>query len=79
MFYIDSIVQGYHDYQSIWDNPLADGDLLCERETGNSHDVQALAIKKRIDGTLQVVGRMPRKISSICSIFLRRGGSITLT
>ena len=39
MFYIDSMVQGYYDYQSIWDNPLADGDLLCELETGNSHDL----------------------------------------
>ena len=28
-FYIDS---GYHDYQSIWDNPLADGDLLCDEK-----------------------------------------------
>ena len=37
-FYIESIVWGYHGYQSIWDNPLANGDLLCEREMGNSHD-----------------------------------------
>ena len=44
------MVQGYHDYKSIWDNPLADGDLLCERQTGNSHDLQAVAIKKTIDG-----------------------------
>ena len=36
-FYIDSMVQGYHDYQSIWGNPLADGDLPCECETGNTH------------------------------------------
>ena len=64
---------------NIWDNPLADGDLLCVREcTGNPHNLQAVAIKKTIDGTLQVVGRVPRKVSSICSMFLR-GGSITLT
>ena len=69
------MVRGYHDYRSIWHNPLADGDLLCEQETGNLHDIQALAIKKTIDGTLQVVGHMPRKISLI---FFRRGGSITL-
>ena len=25
--YVDSMVWGYHDYQSIWDNPLADEDL----------------------------------------------------
>ena len=73
------MVRGYHDYQSIWDNPLADRDLLREQETGYSHDLQTVAIKKTIDGTLQVVGYMPRKLSSICSIFLRRGGIITLT
>ena len=67
------MVGGYHNYQSICDNPLAYGDLLCEWETGNSHDLQAVAIKMMIDGTLQVVGhvsRVPRKISlkisSIC-------------
>ena len=37
-FYIDSTVRGYHDYQSIWDNPLVDGDLLHEQESENSHD-----------------------------------------
>ena len=28
----------------IWDNSLADADLLCEREMANSHDLQVLAI-----------------------------------
>ena len=42
------------------------------------HDLQAVAIKKTIDGTLQVIRHVSRKISSICSIFLKRGGSITL-
>ena len=50
-FYIDSMVQ---DYQSIWDNSLADGDyLLCEKETRNLQDLQGVAIKKTIGGTLQ--------------------------
>ena len=31
-FCIDSMVPGCHDYQSIWDNSLADGDLFCVRE-----------------------------------------------
>ena len=35
-----------HKYQSIWDNPLADGDLPGEQETGNSHNAKAVAIKK---------------------------------
>ena len=46
-FYIDSMIRGYHEYQSIlWDNPLADGDLLCEREMRNSHNPQAKAMKR---------------------------------
>ena len=59
-FYMDSIVRGY---QSIWDNPLADGDLLCEWEMGNSHDPQAIAVKRwSLDGTqLQVVGHVHKK------------------
>ena len=54
------------------------GDLYCEQKTGNSHDLQAMAIKKTIDGNLQVVGCVPRKISRIYSIILRTSGSITL-
>ena len=46
MFCIDSMIRSYHEYQSIWDNPLAAGDLLGERQTGNSHDPQAIAIKR---------------------------------
>ena len=45
-FCIDSMIRGYHECQSIRDNPLADGDLLGERETGNSHDSQAMVIKR---------------------------------
>ena len=41
-FCIDSMIQGYLEYQSIWDNPLADGDLLCEWEMGNSRNPQAM-------------------------------------
>ena len=52
MFCIDSMIQGYYEYQSIWDILLVDGDLLYERETGNSHDPQAMTLKKVMDGTL---------------------------
>ena len=46
------MVPGYHEYQSIWiwEFPLADEDLHCERKPGNSHDPQAMALKKVIDG-----------------------------
>ena len=56
------MIQGYHEYQSIWDNPLADGDLLCEREMRNSHNLQTMAIKRLLMvPQLQVVVHMPKK------------------
>ena len=36
-------------------------------------------MKKGISYVLQVVGHVPRRISSICSIFIRRGGFIKCT
>ena len=41
-----------------------DRDLSCEREAGSLHDPKAMPIKKVINGNLQVVGDMLRKISS---------------
>ena len=49
--WIDSMVQGYCEYQSIWDDPLVDGDSPCKRKMGNSNDPQSMALKKVIDGT----------------------------
>ena len=50
------MIRGCCECQSIWDNPLVDGDLLGERETGNSHDPQAISqamhgYQEVIDGT----------------------------
>ena len=46
------MIRGCCEYQSIWDNPLVDGDLLGERETGNSHDPQAMhGYQEVINGT----------------------------
>ena len=44
-FCTDSMIRGYCKYP-LWDNPLADWDLLYEQETGNSHNPQAMAIKR---------------------------------
>ena len=57
---------------STWDAIIGE-ELPCERETGNERDRYAVAIKK--DGT--IIGHLPRKISRPCSLFLRRGNSIT--
>ena len=65
------MVRGYHVYRDVWAASI--GELLpCEREAGNASDRYAVAVMK----DFAVVGHVPRKISTICSIFLRRGGTI---
>ena len=46
-------------------------------KVGNLHDPLAVAIKKLSDGSNMIVGQVPRCISPLCSVFIRRGGSIT--
>ena len=75
-FSVDPSSRGYHEYQSIWLNPSRDDELTCEREVGNAHDTHAVAIKKHISGVLTTVGHIPKKISKVSSIFIRRGGTI---
>ena len=69
-FCVDSMIWGYREYQSIWDNPfkVVDGDLLCEQEMENSHDPQAMAIKRwSMVLQLQVIGQVPKKYLPINS------------
>ena len=66
---MESCVRGYHIYKAIWSASLGE-ELQCQRETGNSSDLYAVA-----DST--TVGHLPRKISRICTLFIRRGGTIT--
>ena len=70
------MIRGYHEYRMIWNNPIAGEELPCYRELGNSHDPYAVAVKKFIAGEQKVVGHVPRRISAICSLFIRRGGDI---
>ena len=72
-FSVQAMVRGYHVYRDVWAASI--GELLpCEREAGNASDRYAVAVMK----DFAVVGHVPRKISTIilCSIFLRRGGTI---
>ena len=50
-------------------------ELECDREPGNSCDRYAVAVKR--SGV--VIGHLPRKVSRVCSLFLRRGGVISCT
>lgn len=72
-FVVDSVIRGYHIYKDICPNPLVEGQLQCKREVGNSHDSMSVAVKKPIDGESKIVGHVPRQISPLCSVFIRRG------
>ena len=65
-----SCVRGYHIYQ---DGLLAGiGQVLeCARDPTKSVDMYAVATKKEET----IVGHLPKKISKVCSLFLRRRGS----
>ena len=51
-------------------------ELPCKREPGNPHDPSAVVVVKQSSGTSVVFGHVPRLISIVCSIFIRRGGCI---
>ena len=70
-YYCDSVVRGYHVYKDVWEATRSEV-LKCTMETGNAFDSFAVSVIKRGN----VVGHVPRKISAICSLFMRRGGTI---
>ena len=59
-------------YQDVWSAGVGE-QLTCDREPGNRHDTFAVAVKK----DEVIVGHVPRCISPICYVFLRRGGTIS--
>ncbi len=75
-FSISSMTRGYHIYQGTW-NALVGEVLECKRESSNSHDPFAMAVMRNsTSGPAVVVGHVPRRLSALCSLFLRRTGSI---
>ena len=64
-------MRGYHAYKDIWTAVVGE-ELPCQREVGNRVDVFAVAVMRGET----VVGHVPKKISSVCSLYLRRDGSI---
>ena len=71
---INSVVRGHHIYKDIW-TPEIGEELTCRREVGNIHDLHAVAILRGRD----VVGHVPRTISTPCNVFIRKGGVISCT
>lgn len=68
---VDTVIRGYHVYKEIWSATLGET-LVCSRETDNYHDRFAVSVLKRT----VTVGHVPKKISSICSLFLWRSGTV---
>ena len=69
----DSVV-GRLEYKSLW-SPVMGRKLPSEHDVLNVHKLFAVAVMKDDN----IVGHVPRKISTVCSLFLRRGGLIELT
>ena len=67
----ESVVRGHHVYKDRW-TPRLGETLQCLREEENRTDRFAVAVYK----DLNIVGHVPRAISTLCSVFLRRGGII---
>ena len=68
------MVRGYHVYKDIWDT--GEGETLihvCVRETSNQNYPYAVAVVK----DAVIVRHVPRKISALCSLFRRRGGTLS--
>ena len=67
----DSCIRGYHVYQDRW-LPIIGERLECRRESGNPRDPYAVAVRKGDE----IVDRVPRYISTLCSLFIRHGGAV---
>ena len=71
LFEIEAMVRGYHIYKDVW-SAVIDEEFLCKREDGNHFDPFAVAV---CNGD-RVIGQVPRKSSSVCSLYIRQGGEI---
>ena len=71
-----SCIWGLHVYQDNW-TPILGKRLVCENGPSNPRDRYALAVYKAGD---DIVGHLPRNISTMCSIFIpARNGIIYCT
>ena len=61
----------YHVYREVWEAAVGET-FECAMEPGNAF---AVAIEK--DGI--VIGHLPRKVSRVSALFLKRGGTINCT
>ena len=78
VFAIESYVHGHHFYMQEW--TLFIGEKLeCQGEEANEKDSNAAVIMKRTVGPghrTKVVGQVPGRISTACSLFLLQSGNL---
>ena len=70
-FSVESMVWGYHIHIDVW-NPVVGKEFPCKHEDGHRVDPFTVAV---VRGDT-IIGHVPRKISSICYLYLRQAGSI---
>ena len=66
----DCCIRSYHVCKEIWWAAMGE-ELECDREPENSCYRYAVAWRG------VVIGHLPRKLSRVCLLFLRRGGVIS--
>ena len=71
-FSFESCVCGFHVYKDIWSPEIGDM-MACQLEFGNIHGPYAVSI---VTSNGNTVGHVPRTISTACTFFIRRGGTI---
>ena len=73
----DTCVRGFHVYEDVW-RPVIGEELRCQREEDNTRDPYAVVVTKSRTGVVgvEVVGHVPRYLSTVCSLFIRRSGAV---
>ena len=67
-------VRGYHVYKQIWNATMGEK-LVCAIDPSNSLDCYAVVVEK--DRT--IIGHLPRKVSRVSTLFLKKGSRINCT
>ena len=62
-------------YQNDW-IPVLGEVLQCSHKVSNAHDPYAVKVMKAGMRAGTMVGHLPKKTSSTCSLFIRKGGTI---
>ena len=70
---IESCIRGFHVYKATW-SPTIGEQLSCKRERNNTKDRYAVKVVK--PRSEDIVGHLPRTISTAASLFIRNGGTV---